>query len=77
MGLAQSKPVKQNYNQIANDVSNITKDNFQEFTNFLGSYLEIYIQKFGEHVIINHLENLALLIRLKQIGIIKEKGEDE
>ena len=77
MGLAHSKPVKQNYNQIANDVANITKDNFQEFTNFLGSYLEIYIQKFGDHIITNHLENLALLIRLKQLGIIKEKSEDE
>ena len=85
VGLTDQKKKIRNYNEEAKNVIEIIekspeKDQFVEFAEFLGSFLELGISKFGDETVLNHMENIKfdyrLTRRLYQLGILKKK-EDE
>jgi len=66
---------KTNYHALAEDVANTTKNNFDEFVEFLGAYLEINIDKFGVVTVMDHLQNIELNVRMKRLESGKVKNE--
>lgn len=73
--LENGEKQNKNYHEAANDIAAQIKDNFDDFKDFLGSFLQIYARKFGEDKIQDHLENVNITFRLSRLGLIK--GEDK
>lgn len=80
VGLTDDKAEKKNYNEVAQDVIKILekspeKEQFNEFAEFLGSFLELSINKFGDETVLNHLENVKFDYRFIrkaiQLGLLK------
>ena len=51
------------------------REHFRNYRDFIAGMLKIYRPKFGDPVILNHLENVCLMIRLHQTGLIKTEEE--
>ncbi len=84
VGLTNEKKKDKNYNDEAKNVIEIIekspeKDQFTEFAEFLGSFLEMGIGKFGDETVLNHMENIKfdymLTRKLLQFGLLKQTGE--
>ena len=75
MELEDGEKVNKNFNELANDTANVIKDSFEDYRDFIAGMLQIYRPKFGDPVILNHLENVCLMIRLHQTGLIKTEEE--
>ena len=82
VGLTDDKKKERNYNEEAKNVIEIIekspeKEQFNEFAEFLGSFLELGITKFGDETVLNHLENIKfdyrLTRRLYQLGVLKKE----
>ena len=82
VGLTTDEVTKKDYNEEAKSVIAIIekspeKEQFVEFAEFLASFLEIGITKFGDETVLNHMENIQFNYRLKRellaLGVIKVK----
>ncbi len=82
VGLTTDEEAKKDYNEEAKNVINIIekspeKEQFKEFAEFLGSFLDLGMVKFGDETILNHLGNIDFNYRLKRellvLGVLKVK----
>lgn len=56
-------------NETAKNVAEVTGDEFENFVDFLGSYLEINMEKFGAPTLIHHLDKITLLLKLRELKV--------